>query len=79
MRRLSGRGEDKNRELLKSYALITADAENERAFQELFGEDSEDRVLEAVDSFIEAEGILPGKGAGILSGEECIPAEKGTD
>ena len=78
-RRLSGSNADKNRELLKSYALITADAENERAFQELFGEDSEDRVLEAVDSFIEAEGILPGKGAGILSGEECIPAEKGTD
>ena len=39
--------------LLKSFALITADAQSERAFQELFEEDSEDRILEVADSFLE--------------------------
>ena len=39
--------------LLRSFALITADADSEKAFQELFEEGSEDRIMEAVDSFLE--------------------------
>ncbi len=39
--------------LLKSFALITADVESERAFHKLFEEDNEDRIMEVVDSFLE--------------------------
>ena len=41
------------KKLLKSFALVTADAQSERAFRELFEEDSEDRILEVADSFLE--------------------------